>query len=157
MCLALATLFFNAAQALWLITVKTLQFSRKSSKRKRIQNLSTIIVNSKLFMHMVGSCVFNNKVMIYVWFHNMFYIWGFSFVFGNFNRLIFLISLTPINVTINILRVYKHNGTLFTNLMVGRMRSNILWDKGKVVWDYVFAAGNSQTRSFESIRSWLYL
>lgn len=54
-------------------------------------------------MHVVESSVFKNKMIIYVWLHNMFYIWGFSFVFGNFNRLIFLISLTPINVTINIL------------------------------------------------------
>lgn len=29
--------------------------------------------------------------------------------------------------------------------------------QGKVVWDYVSAAGNSQTTSSESIGSWLHL
>lgn len=40
----------------------------------------------------------------------MFYIGGFSFVFGNIN--IFLINLTPIIVIISILRAYAHYSSI---------------------------------------------
>lgn len=42
----------------------------------------------------------------------MFYIGGFSFVFGNITRLIFLISLTPITVIISILQAYAHYSSI---------------------------------------------
>lgn len=98
--------YSNSAQAFGAVTVKTFQL--KFELQTKENPVPFYDVNPQLFTHMEESGVFNNKMIIYVWLHNMFYIWVF-FAVGNVDRRLFLISLTPINVTINILWVYTHD------------------------------------------------